>query len=95
MGLRFRRTIKLFPGVRLNVSKGGVSASIGVRGAHVTIGRGRVRETVGLPGSGLSYTHTSSAHEQAPAARRPAVRAGFVVALFAVVALVAVLAHLR
>jgi hypothetical protein len=69
MGLRFRRTIKLLPGVRLNLSKSGVSTSLGVRGAHVTLGHGRARETVGLPGTGISYTETHStrareAHEQ-------------------------------
>ena len=56
MGFRFRRSIKVAPGVRINLSKSGVSTSIGARGAHVTIGHGQVRETVGIPGSGLSYT---------------------------------------
>jgi hypothetical protein len=77
--LRFRRTIKLLPGVRLNFSKSGVSTSVGVRGAHVTLGHGQVRETVGLPGTGISYTevhstHAGEAHEQQleqPAASRP------------------------
>lgn len=59
MGLRFRRTIKLFPGVRLNLSKSGVSTSVGVRGVHVTVGHGKTRTTVGIPGSGLSYTETT------------------------------------
>jgi hypothetical protein len=62
MGLRFRRSIKLLPGVRLNLSKSGVSTSVGVRGAHVTLGHGKVRETVGIPGTGLSYTETQSTH---------------------------------
>jgi len=62
MGLRFRRSIKLLPGVRLNFSKSGVSTSVGVRGAHVTLGHGKVRETVGIPGTGLSYTKTQSTH---------------------------------
>ena len=39
MGFRFRRTIKILPVIRLNVGKRGVSTSIGVRGAHVTVGR--------------------------------------------------------
>ena len=60
MGFRFRRSIKILPGIRVNFSKSGVSTSIGTRGAHVTIGHGQVRETVGLPGSGLSYTHVES-----------------------------------
>ncbi len=61
MGLRFRRRIKILPGITLNLSRSGVSTSVGVRGAHVTVGHGQVRETVGIPGSGLSYTHVQSA----------------------------------
>gem|GEM_PF-5227109 len=58
---RFRRTVKILPGIRLNLSRSGVSTSIGVRGAHVTLGHGKVRTTVGLPGSGLSYSHVEKA----------------------------------
>ena len=71
MGFRFRRAVKLFPGVRLNLSKSGVSTSVGVRGAHVTLGHGQVRETVGLPGTGLSYTETHSTHVAASARSEP------------------------
>jgi hypothetical protein len=67
MGFRFRRSIRILPGLRLNLGKRGVSASIGVRGAHVTVGHGKVRETVGIPGSGLSYTHQAPAAQPAPA----------------------------
>jgi len=59
MGLRFRRSVRLFPGVRLNFSGSGISTSIGGRGAHVTYGHGHVRTTVGLPGTGISYTSIS------------------------------------
>jgi uncharacterized membrane protein len=56
MGLRFRRSTGLLPGVRLNVGLRSLSASFGIRGAKYTTGtRGR-RITVGLPGTGLSYT---------------------------------------
>jgi Protein of unknown function (DUF4236) len=73
MGFRFRRSIKIAPGVRINLSKSGVSTSIGVRGAHVTVGHGQVRETVGLPSSGISYTAISSTHscERAGAESEP------------------------
>jgi hypothetical protein len=54
--LRLRRTIKVFPGLTLNLSKSGVSASVGVRGARVTVGKTGFRKTVGIPGTGLSYT---------------------------------------
>jgi Protein of unknown function (DUF4236)/Rap1a immunity proteins len=65
MGFRFRRSIRILPGLRLNFGKRGVSTSIGVRGAHVTVGHGQVRETVGLPGTGLSYTHVEGTHKTA------------------------------
>jgi hypothetical protein len=67
MGFRFRRSVKLFPGLRLNFGKRGISASIGVRGAHVTYGPTGTRTTVGLPGTGLSYTHLEKAHHHVPA----------------------------
>ncbi len=59
MGFRFQRRIKILPGVTLNVSKSGVSTSIGTRGAHVTLGKNGVRTTVGIPGTGISYTTVS------------------------------------
>lgn len=55
MGFRFQRRIRLFPGLRLNVSKSGVSASAGVAGAHVTVGHTGASVAVGLPGTGLSW----------------------------------------
>ncbi len=68
VGFRFRRSIRIFPGLRLNLGKRGVSASIGVRGAHVTVGPTGTRTTVGLPGSGVSYTTMSRPHHEAPGA---------------------------
>lgn len=56
MGLRLRRAIKVFPELTLNLSKSGVSASVGVRGARVTVGKTGIRKTLGIPGTGLSYT---------------------------------------
>lgn len=56
MGFRFQKRIKLLPGLSVNLSKSGVSTSLGPRGAKVTYGHGQRRTTVGLPGSGLSHT---------------------------------------
>lgn len=47
------------PGVRMNLSKSGTSLSLGGRGARVTIGNSRITKTVGLPGTGLSYSETT------------------------------------
>ena len=56
MGFRFRKRIKLMPGVSLNLSKGGVSASVGKPGATINVGKNGVKGNVGIPGSGVSYT---------------------------------------
>jgi hypothetical protein len=56
MGFRFRRSFKIIPGVRLNLSGSGASVSLGPRGLHYTIGPHGTRTTVGLPGSGISWT---------------------------------------
>lgn len=58
MGLRFRQTFTLFPGVRINVGRRGLSASIGVPGAMLNVGQKGVRATVGAPGTGVSYSTT-------------------------------------
>lgn len=55
MGFRFRRSVRLGKGVRLNLSKSGVSMSLGGRGATVSLSRRGVYGTAGLPGTGLSY----------------------------------------
>lgn len=56
MGFRFRKSVRLMPGVRLNFSNRGVSTSLGGSGATVNIGKRGVRATAGLPGTGLSYS---------------------------------------
>ena len=56
MGLRFRKIFSIIPGVRLNVSKSGVSTSLGGHGATVNVGtNGKRTVTLGIPGTGLSY----------------------------------------
>lgn len=56
MPIRFRRSFKIFPGVKVNVSKGGVSVSVGKPGATLNFSKQGVRQTIGLPGSGVSHT---------------------------------------
>ena len=56
MGWRFRKTIKLAPGIKLNVGKKGItSATLGKRGASINIGSKGVYTNIGIPGTGLSY----------------------------------------
>lgn len=54
MNLRFRKTITLFPGVKITLSKSGVSTNIGIPGANVGIGKRGIYGNVGIPGTGLS-----------------------------------------
>ena len=65
MGLRFRRSIKIFPGVHLNIGMHGVSTSIGTRGVHITYGANGTRTTIGIPGTGVSYTQLQKRHRGA------------------------------
>ena len=59
MAVRFRKSFRL-GGVKLNVTKNGLSSiSLGGRGASLNIPvarSGGIRGTVGIPGSGLSYS---------------------------------------
>ncbi|UDL03742.1 DUF4236 domain-containing protein [Marinobacter sp. CA1] len=55
MAFRFQRRLKVAPGIRLNVSKGGVGLSAGPRGASVSMGRRGVYGNMGVPGTGLSF----------------------------------------
>lgn len=59
---RFRRSIKILPGVRWNIGKKSTSLSVGPRGAHITVGTAGTRTSVGIPGTGLSYINVSRAH---------------------------------
>jgi len=55
MGLRFRKSISIMPGVRINLSGSGASMSVGPRGASVSFGKRGTYANFGLPGTGLSY----------------------------------------
>lgn len=57
MGFKFQKSIKILPGVKFNLGKRGGSLSVGGKGASVNIKPdGTTRGTVGIPGSGLSYS---------------------------------------
>jgi Protein of unknown function (DUF4236) len=65
---RFRRSIKILPGVRWNIGKNSTSVSIGGRGLTYTVGTKGSRTTVGIPGTGISYTQV---HTPKPASTIP------------------------
>jgi hypothetical protein len=55
MGFRFRKRLSILPGLWINLSKKGGSLSVGGRGATINVSPRGHRESVGLPGSALSY----------------------------------------
>ena len=60
MGFRYRRSKKIVPGVRINLSKSGPSLTVGGKHVRTTIGHGRVTNSVRTPVKGLYYSSTSS-----------------------------------
>lgn len=75
MGFTFRKSIRLPGGIRLNIGKSGVGASIGVPGFRVGYGPSGGKVTVGLPGTGVGYTHQFAKAPRADRARRQALDA--------------------
>ena len=56
MGLRFRKSITLCKGVKLNLSNKSASLSVGRKGIHQSISTtGRTTTSIGIPGTGVSY----------------------------------------
>ncbi|QIL78135.1 DUF4236 domain-containing protein [Hymenobacter sp. HDW8] len=51
MGFRFRKSFKIAPGLKLNVSKSGFSTTIGGRGASVNIGKKGAYLNTSIPGT--------------------------------------------
>ena len=55
MAVRFRKSVKLGPGIRVNFSKRGVSTTIGPKGFTTSIGKSGVYRNVSIPGTGISF----------------------------------------
>lgn len=52
--MRFRRSVKILPGVRINFNKNSTGLTFGPRGAHYTINSsGRRSTSFGIPGTGI------------------------------------------
>ena len=56
MGVRFRKSVKICKGVKVNFSKSGASLSLGGKGGGVNIGRKGTTVRAGIPGTGMSYS---------------------------------------
>lgn len=60
MGMRFRKSIKVAPGVKVNLNKSSVSVTTGTKGLHHTVSSNGSRTTsAGIPGTGASYVKTT------------------------------------
>ncbi len=55
MALRFRKSIKILPGVRVNIGLKGASLNVGPRGASVSISKQGVYTNASIPGTGISF----------------------------------------
>ena len=56
MGFRYRKSINLGGGFRINLSKSGVGYSWGTKGYRITkTASGKIRQTYSIPGTGISY----------------------------------------
>lgn len=96
MGLRFRRSLRIARGLRVNLSTRGVSVSMGGRGTTVNIGPQGIRHTLGLPGTGLSYSTLTPWGGRGPrtnpstAASGAAVLTGFKIVAYLTLAVLAI-----
>lgn len=64
MGWRFRKSVRLLPGVRWNLGLGGTSLSVGPRGFKLNFSKRGIRQTASLPGTGLSHSQMLSTRLQ-------------------------------
>jgi hypothetical protein len=71
VAMRFRRLVKLGPGVRLNVGKKSAGLSFGGKGYRYSVNTsGRKTRTVGVPGTGVSWVSSSSGGGRQASARK-------------------------
>jgi hypothetical protein len=99
MGFRFRKSIRILPGIRINLGARGVSTTIGPRGASVNVGPRGTYANVGIPGTGLSSRTKLDAPEHAlrpkpvvnapstPNTTRTSSHTGWIIALFVGIAI--------
>jgi hypothetical protein len=65
MAIRFRRSIKLVPGLRLNIGTKSASLRIGAKGVGFTTGTAGKRISAGIPGTGLHFSQKVGVSELA------------------------------
>ena len=71
MAVRFRKSVKITKGLKVNFSKSGTSLSLGGKGHSVNFSKRGTRATVGIPGTGLSYSTLSKSASSHPSRPNP------------------------
>ena len=67
MGFNFRKSFNLGKYFKINLSKSGIGFSFGVPGFRVTkTANGKLKKTISVPGTGLSYTDDIGKKETKP-----------------------------
>lgn len=56
MAMRFRKSFKLAPGLRLNIGRKGASIRVGPKGAGYTVGTSGQRVSASVPGTGFGFS---------------------------------------
>lgn len=65
MGFRYRKSLNLGCGFRINISKSGIGYSWGIKGYRITkTSRGTVRRTASLSGTGISFVEETGKNKQ-------------------------------
>ena len=81
MGWSYRKRIKIIPGVHLNFSRGGISTSIGVRGASITLSEKGTYINTGIPGTGIYYRQRISNPKPTSYVNKPSITPKFIQAI--------------
>lgn len=72
MGWRFRKSIKILPGVKLNFNKNSTSVSIGSKHAGITVNsKTGVTARASIPGTGISYSERISSGKKSTPEKAP------------------------
>lgn len=57
MGFRFKKSIKIAPGIKLNIGKKSIGMSVGSKFGGISVNsRNGTTSRISIPGTGISYT---------------------------------------
>lgn len=92
MPIRYRKSKKVAPGVKVNVGKKSTSVTFGEKGVHTALSStGRRTSSVGVPGTGVSYTKTTGSSRKKSSSRKSSKSIGCFTEIFIFIILLFVL----